>query len=173
MNLLVKKKNLFRFARYIMTNIIKRSSDRPRNIFEELFDDDFENVFSIIPRSKAREMSRFGTFGWSPLVDVKETSDALIFNAEMPGVKEEEIEVTIENNVLTIKGERKFERDEKNENYHRVERAYGSFQRSFSLPNNLDVDNVKADYSDGMLEISFPKKEEAKPRQVKVDLKKK
>ena len=153
-----------------MTNLVKRNQHNPRSIFEELFDGDFENLLTFEPRRFGRGLESMKSNAWSPRVDIRETEDALIFDAEMPGIKEEDVEVTVENNVLTVKGERKFEKDEKDENFHRIERCYGSFQRAFSLPNNVDVNDVKANYSNGMLEISFPKKAEAKPKKVKIDL---
>jgi HSP20 family protein len=112
----------------------------------------------------------FQKMQWYPRVDVKETADSLISLAKMPGLKEDDIEITVENNVLTLKGECKFEHKEEKENYHRVERQFGCFQRSFSLPGNVNSESVKAQYRDGVLEISFQKKEESKPKKIKIGL---
>lgn len=105
---------------------------------------------------------------WTPSVDIYETEHALILSAEVPGIDEKDIEIKIEDNTLTIKGERKFEKETKEENYHRIERAYGSFYRSFSLPHYIDQDNIEAEHENGILKITMPKKAELKPRKVKV-----
>ena len=105
---------------------------------------------------------------WSPAVDIAETEHALTLKADLPDVKNEDIDVRVENNTLTIKGSRKFEKDETVKGWHRLERSYGEFVRSFALPNTLDTDKVAADYKNGVLTISLPKKESAKPRSVKV-----
>lgn len=105
---------------------------------------------------------------WTPSVDIYETENALVLNAEVPGIDEGDIEIKIEDNTLTIKGERKFEKETKEENYHRIERAYGSFYRSFTLPHNVDQDRIEAEHENGILKITMPKKPELKPRKVKV-----
>ena len=105
---------------------------------------------------------------WTPSVDIYETEHALILNAEIPGIDEKDIEIKIENNTLTVKGERKFEKETKEENYHRIERAYGSFYRSFTIPRSVDHDNIKAEHENGVLRITMPKKPELKPKKVKV-----
>jgi HSP20 family protein len=87
---------------------------------------------------------------------------------EVPGVDEKDIQITLENNTLTVRGERKFEKDEKEENFHRIERRYGSFTRSFSLPNTVDTENVVANYNNGILTVQLAKRAEAKPKQIKV-----
>ena len=155
-----------------MTNLIKRQSNKPGNLWDDFFNDGFENIFSLVPQRIFSKPETLREYSWHPRVDVHETEDALIFDAEMPGVKEDDVEVTVENNVLTIKGERKFEKDNKSDNYHRVERHYGSFQRIFSLPNNLNTSDVTANYSEGILEIKFPKKPESKPKKVVINPKK-
>ena len=91
--------------------------------------------------------------------------------ADLPGLKPGEFELAIENNVLTLKGERKFEKKTEEGNYHRVERSYGSFTRSFTLPSTVDVNNVAADFKDGVLKVALPRKEETKPRQIQVQIK--
>jgi HSP20 family protein len=105
---------------------------------------------------------------WSPPVDILETEDALTLRADLPDVKLEDIDVRVENQTLTVSGHRKFERDDKIKGYHRIERSYGEFVRSFAVPTTVDTEKVAAEYKNGVLAISLPKKEAAKPRQVKV-----
>jgi len=107
---------------------------------------------------------------WSPLVDIHETKDRFLVKAELPGMKQEEIEVSIMDDTLTLKGERKHEREVNENEYHRIERSYGTFQRSIVLPAGVDAGAVKASYKDGVLEIQLPKKEEAKPKAIKVEV---
>jgi HSP20 family protein len=108
------------------------------------------------------------TSAWAPNVDIFESDDALVVKAELPGIDPKDVELNVENNVLTISGERKLEFEDKKENYHRVERAYGSFSRSFSLPRLIDETQIAADYKDGVLTVRVPKHEKAKPRQIKI-----
>src|ERR1700733_7939833 len=105
---------------------------------------------------------------WSPAVDIIETEDAIALKADLPDVKIEDIDIRVENQTLTVRGQRKFERDENVKGYHRIERSYGEFVRSFSVPSTVDTEKVQADYKNGVLTIALPKKEAAKPRQVKV-----
>ncbi len=107
---------------------------------------------------------------WAPLLDIYETKDHVVLKAELPGMKLEDIDITIVGDILTLKGERKREEEVKEENYYRVERAYGAFHRSIPLPSVVDTDQVKATYKDGVLEIKLPKKEETKTREVKVEV---
>lgn len=107
---------------------------------------------------------------WAPAVDIYETENALVVKADLPDVNEKDLDIQVENNILTIRGERKFERDVKEDNYLRVERAYGSFTRSFSLGNTVNTEAIKAEYRDGVLTLTIPKREEAKPKQVKVSV---
>jgi HSP20 family protein len=106
---------------------------------------------------------------WSPLVDIHETKDSFLLMAELPGVKQEDVEVSVEGDTLTLKGERKRETEVKEDQYHRIERSYGRFERSILLPSVVDPNRVKATYRDGVLEIQLPKKEEAKPKAVKIE----
>src|SRR5205807_6714665 len=108
---------------------------------------------------------------WSPAVDIFETENELVLKADVPDVELKDIDVRVENQTLTISGERQFHQDENSKGYHRIERSYGSFVRSFSVPNTVDTEKVAADYKNGVLTISLPKKEAAKPRQVKVEVK--
>ncbi len=107
---------------------------------------------------------------WSPLVDVHETKDNLLLQVEVPGVKQEDIQVSIDGDTLTLKGERKREAEVKEDEYHRIERSYGRFERNILLPSLVDPNRVKATYRDGVLEIQLPKKEEAKPKEIKVEV---
>jgi HSP20 family protein len=107
---------------------------------------------------------------WAPAVDVYEQDNTLVLKAELPGVDPKDVDIRIENNVLTIKGERKFDNEVKKESYHRVERAYGTFTRSFTLPNVVDPAAVKAEFKDGVLRVSLPKREEAKPKQIQISV---
>ncbi len=106
---------------------------------------------------------------WSPLVDVHETKDGFQLQVELPGIRQEDIQVSMVGDTLTLKGERKRETEVKEDNYHRIERSYGTFQRSIVLPSVVDPNRVKATYRDGVLEIQLPKKEEAKPKEIKVE----
>ena len=105
---------------------------------------------------------------WIPPVDIMEEKDRILLTAELPGFKENDIEVQMEGGVLTIRGERKSEAEKEGRKYHRVERVYGQFVRSFTLPNNVDRDRIKATFDRGLLGIEMPKSEEAKPRQIKI-----
>ena len=105
-----------------------------------------------------------------PPVDVYEDEQNLILKLEIPGVEESDLNVSVENNTLTVQGERKFEKEEKEENFHRIERRYGSFTRTFKLPNTVDSDKVEASYDKGILKITLAKRAEAKPRQIKVGI---
>jgi HSP20 family protein len=132
---------------------------RPR--FDRLFDQAFPNVFDT-----GRE--EVSNRGWLPPVDVRETDEALTLFVELPGIKREDVDITVEDRTLTVRGERKFEQDVERENYHRIERAYGTFTRTFTLPANVHSDNVKAAFADGVLTIELPKAEESKPRKIAI-----
>jgi HSP20 family protein len=108
---------------------------------------------------------------WAPAVDIYETeSHDLVLKAELPGMTREDIEVTVENSTLVLKGTKKFDSDIKEENYRRIERTYGTFNRSFTLPNTVDATKVSADYKNGVLTVKLPFREEAKPRTINVDV---
>jgi HSP20 family protein len=117
------------------------------------------------PRNRDEEMS-LGS--WLPPVDIAEDKDRITMTAELPGFKEDQIEIQMEGGVLTLRGERKFEDEKEGRNFHRVERSYGQFVRSFTLPNNVDREKIQANFADGLLKIELPKREEAKPRQIKI-----
>ena len=107
---------------------------------------------------------------WAPAVDIYETENELVVKADLPDVNPQDLDIRVENNILTIRGERRFENKISEENYLRVERAYGPFSRSFSLANSVKSDAIKADYQNGVLTLSIPKREEAKPKQIKVNV---
>jgi HSP20 family protein len=107
---------------------------------------------------------------WSPAVDILETENELIFKVDAAGVSLKDIDIQLENGTLTFKGERKFEKDDKVKGYHRIERSYGAFARSFTLPDTVNAENVHADYAQGMLTVTLPKQERAKPRAIKVNV---
>jgi HSP20 family protein len=119
--------------------------------------------------SEGREES-LTTSSFAPAVDVYEDEHNVTLKIEVPGIDEKDIDVRIENHTLTVHGERKFEKEEKEENYRRVERQYGSFNRSFTLPNTVDAENISANYDKGILKIKLAKKAEAKPKQIKVNV---
>lgn len=120
-------------------------------------------------RSRGDEDLSLGT--WAPSVDIYEDEEKIVLRADVPGVKPEQLSIKIEANTLTISGERRLEKEVQKENYHRVERQYGSFSRSFSLPGTVDADKIRADHRDGVLEIALPKREESRPKQIKVQVK--
>jgi HSP20 family protein len=105
---------------------------------------------------------------WQPSVDIYENKDQIILEAELPGMNREDFDLSIENNVITLRGERRFEKKEDTDNYHRVERAYGSFTRSFTLPNTITGEGASADYRNGVLRVTIPKREETKARRIEV-----
>ena len=109
---------------------------------------------------------------WSPASDVIETKDELVIKAELPGIDEKLLDIEIENGILTMKGERKAEKETEEQGYRRIERSYGSFFRSFTLPPNVEAEKISATFANGLLEVHMPKKESAKPRTIKVDVKK-
>ena len=131
--------------------------------FDRLFKEAFTPLFGDGETS---------TRTWAPPVDIYENENDIVLKAELPGVEPKDVEVKVEDNTHYLKGERKFEKETKEENYHRVERSYGSFARSFSLPNSINAEKVKADYRDGLLTLTLPKREEAKPRTIKIDVSK-
>ncbi len=128
-------------------------------------------LFERTMRRRAEEEEGLAPRAWSPAVDIYETDEKMVIKAELPGLKKEDIDIEVRDNTLTLKGERKFEKEIKQENYHRVERAYGSFQRSFTLPGTVKQEAIEASFRDGILEVSLPKAEEAKPKQIKIQAK--
>ena len=129
--------------------------------------------FNALPRRLGKFFEKdfepyMSTTAWNPSVDIFENDDAIVVKAELPGMNAKDIDVRLEDNVLTLKGERHFEKETKEENYHRVEREYGSFSRSFALPTAVNGDKVTAEYKDGILKLVLPKKEETKPKSIKI-----
>ncbi|MGH9326355.1 MAG: Hsp20/alpha crystallin family protein [Terriglobia bacterium] len=127
--------------------------------FNRLFNDTLETMFGS---------EQLGTKAWAPPVDIYETDHDLVLKAELPGVDPKELEVRVEDNTLYLKGERKQETEVKEENYRRVERSYGTFIRTFSLPHTINTEDIRADYKDGILTLTMAKREEAKPKTIKV-----
>ena len=109
-----------------------------------------------------------GRGAWAPSVDIYENKDQIVLEAELPGMKQEEFDLSIENNVITLRGERRFEKTDESDNYHRVERSYGSFTRSFTLPQTVSAEDAKAEYNNGVLRVTLPKREEAKSRRIQI-----
>jgi HSP20 family protein len=116
------------------------------------------------------ENELMSTSGFVPPVDVYEDQHKIVLKLEVPGMKQEDLDIQLENNNLIVRGERKFEKEEKEENFHRIERRYGTFYRAFNIPNTVNPDNVKADYDAGVLRIELEKKAEARPKQIKVQV---
>lgn len=136
--------------------------------FRELrsLQDEMNRLFlSNVSRGDDRELARGA---WSPSVDIFENKDNLVIEAELPGMKAEDVNVSIENNVLTLHGERRFEKKDEGDNFHRVERSYGSFTRSFTLPPTVSSENVNAEFENGVLKLTLAKREEAKPRRIEI-----
>ena len=127
----------------------------------------FDDTIRTLYPTDGEELEK-GT--WAPAVDIYETNDSFVVSADLPGLNKDEIQIDLKDNTLTLKGEKKFEEKVSKDNYIRVERAYGSFVRSFTLPQNVDPEKIKAKYKEGVLEVTIPKKEEAKPKQIKVEL---
>jgi len=123
----------------------------------------FENASPKVAQSEAARP-------WAPAVDILETENELILKADLPEVKQDQIDIRVEDGTLTLRGERKFEAVKDGKGYHRIERSYGAFSRSFSLPDTVQSDGVKATFKDGVLTVTLPKKEMAKPRQIKVEV---
>ena len=129
-----------------------------------------QNRLNQIFADYGRGTDELSTTGFVPPVDIYEDEHNVTLKLEVPGIEEKDLDVRVENNTLTVRGERKFEREEKEENFHRIERRYGSFSRSFTLPNTVDSEKVEADYVNGVLQIRLAKKAEAKPKQIKVSV---
>jgi len=131
------------------------------------FDRLFREAFS--PMFGEQDLS---TRTWAPAVDIFENENNLVMKADLPGIDPKDVEIKVEDGTLYLKGERKFEKETKEENYHRVERSYGAFSRSFSLPTSVDSEKVAAEYKDGQLILTLPKREEAKPKTIKINVSK-
>ncbi|HEY3444057.1 MAG TPA: Hsp20/alpha crystallin family protein [Paludibaculum sp.] len=147
-----------------MSNIIRRNQFPGFEAFPtgslSLFEDTLNRFFSEGPTARP----------WSPSVDIAEDENSLTLTADIPGVKLEEIDLKIEDGTLTFSGKREFEKKESKGAYHRIERSYGTFQRAFALPDTVDVEKVAAGYESGVLKVTLPKKEAARPKTIKVEI---
>jgi HSP20 family protein len=129
--------------------------------------DQINRLFNDVFERKGEDSS---LSAWAPAVDIYETEHELVVKADLPDVEAKDLDIRVENNILTIRGERKFEKKVNEDSYLRVERSYGSFARSFSLANTVNPEAIKADYQNGVLTVTIPKREEAKPKQIKVNV---
>ena len=146
-----------------MSAITRWDPFRNLTAFQDQFNRIFDSTLKANPDNSVLTI-------WAPAVDIYETENELVLKADLPEVEEKDIDVRVENNTLTIRGERKFEKSVKEDNYLRVERTFGSFSRSFSLPNTVNTEAVKATYKNGVLTVELPKRAESKPKQVKVNV---
>lgn len=137
--------------------------------FRELrvLQDEINRVFSESSAHSAGSKGRVRR-GWQPKVDIYENQGHIVLEAELPGMKREDFDLSVENNILTLQGERKFEKRDEGDNYHRIERAYGSFTRSFVLPATVQTEDVAAEYKNGVLRVTLPKREEVKARRIEI-----
>ena len=128
-----------------------------------------DRVTRLFGNEPMRHREREESLGsWVPPVDIVEAKDKIRLNVELPGFKENQVDLTVEDGMLTVRGERRFEKSAEEDNYHRIERSYGSFLRSFSLPTSVDPAKIEANFSDGILSIEMPKREETRPKQIKI-----
>ena len=144
-------------------NVVKYDPFRDlRNLQDEM-----TRLFTgVMPASSNREEMTRGA--WAPSVDIYEDKERLILEAELPGMNRDDFEISVENNVITLRGERKFEKKTEGDNYHRVERSYGAFTRSFTLPQSVTAEGATADFENGVLRVSLPKREETKARKIEI-----
>lgn len=141
---------------------------RPRTglpVYHDYFDRQFDDFFGLKQRGMDLE-----NFDWTPSVNVEELEDTFEITAEIPGMKKEDIDIEVRDNVLTIRGERKFEKEKGDTNYHICERSYGTFQRAFTLPENVTTDDIEAEYADGILRLAIPRAKPEKPREIKIEV---
>ena len=138
-----------------------------------LTDEFLENIFNArsLMAGGTQDDGSFGLSSWTPAADIAEMENEYLVKLELPGVSKDDVSITVESNILTIRGEKKFEKDEKKDNFHRIERTYGSFERSFTLPSTIRTDKIDAAYKDGILTVTLPKAEEAKSKQIEVKIK--
>jgi len=144
--------------------IVRKDPFRELNLIRSQMDRIFEN---LVGRGEREE---WGKTAWYPPVDIYETENSIVLKAELPGVDQKNLEIKVEDDTLTLKGEKKAERDTKTENFLRAERAYGAFQRSFTLPQTIEKENIKATLKRGILTVILPKKEEVKPKQIPIQV---
>src|SRR5438045_4187412 len=146
------------------------ASIRRNDPFRDLvaLQDQLFRTFDSAYRGSGREDEQSMVATWSPLVDVYEDGEGITLKAELPEVDVKDVEIQVEGNTLTLRGERKLEKEEKRDGYHRIERTYGAFARSFTLPSSVDAEHISAESKDGVLKVFLPKRPETKPRQIKV-----
>jgi HSP20 family protein len=149
-------------------NIIKYDPFRELRSLQDEMNRLFSSSFSRGSGASGGEGDQIMRGAWNPSVDIFENQNQIVLEAELPGMKPEEVEISIENNVLTLHGERKFEKKDENDNFHRVERSYGSFTRSFTLPPTVSSENAQAEFENGVLRLTLAKREEAKPRRIEI-----
>ena len=144
----------------------------PRREFTRLREE-MDRIFEDLPRLLGRRVGEEGMRGaWVPAVDIRETKDCIEVIAELPGVDAKDVDVSVQENVLTIRGERRHEEVKEDETVHRIEREYGAFERSFTLPRSADSEKIQASYKEGLLSLTVPKREEAKPKTLKINVEK-
>ena len=138
--------------------------------FRELrsLQDEMNRLFMSNYSQRGASEEGFSSGAWNPQVDIFENKDQIVLEAELPGMKPDDVNISIENNILTIHGERKFEKKDEKDNFHRVERSYGSFTRSFTLPPTVSSENANAEFENGVLRLTLAKREEAKPRRIEI-----
>jgi HSP20 family protein len=130
--------------------------------------DRMNQLFDQVSQPRRKTENNLFAGAWAPAVDIYETDQTIELKADLPDMDPKDVDVRVEDNMLFLKGERKFEKDVKEENYHRIERSYGSFSRSFALPQGIATDKISADYKNGVLKVTLPKREESKPKQIQV-----
>src|SRR5271154_6413050 len=163
MLLLRLKKQTFEEDTLTMNSAIRWQPFRSGNTLQEHVNRLFEPTYG-------GRNSESALTTWSPAVDIYETENELVLKADLPAIDEKDLDIRIENNTLTVRGERKFEKQVNEDNYLRVERSYGSFSRSFTLPNTINTEAIRAEYKNGVLTVQMPKRAESKPKQVKVNV---
>lgn len=142
---------------YTRRTVPTRQFSDPVRVFDEFFDN-FLGTPNTTPQARS----------WTPAVDILEKDGDLVVRAELPGVQENDIDLKLEGNVLTLKGERKMQNEDKRENYHRIESFYGSFARSFTVPDTADLEKISADFKNGVLTVKIPQRPEVKPREIQI-----
>ena len=150
-----------------MAGLTRWSRSDPFRELEEI-GQRFNRIFGGLPSISERNREAMTVADWAPSVDITEDTQEYLIKAEIPEVDKKDVRVTVQDGVLTIQGERRQEKEEKDKRFHRIERAYGTFVRSFSLPDDVGEDNVKAEFKDGMLWVHLPKAEKAKPKSIEV-----
>jgi HSP20 family protein len=152
-----------------MANMIPRNPTGELATLQERLNQLFSQPLAPLWRLAGGSEAALTAGSFVPAVDVYEDEHNIVLTAETPGIDEKDLDISVENNVLTISGERKMENEDKQDNFHRIERSYGRFTRSFNLPPTVDADNVKAEFNNGVLKITLAKREEAKPKQIKIE----